>query len=256
VPTQACYDTAQLESAVAAAHEHGLSIVAHCRAADAIELCAKTGIDVIAHLEFLRPGPIEDFGGGAPTAIPRYDARIGEAVAASGAFLDLNPHSSGWDTLLRLRSASEPLSCHQRGLLRSLESYFDGMLDVIGQLASLGLADRMSFGSDAGPFDTEFGHPDYNVVLARLSGLSPAESLQVITRNAASSMGLGDEIGTIEVGKRADLVFVPGDPQSDPRVLASPRWVMRSGAFVTTETDAEGGRALLAGIYRQPTATR
>ncbi len=253
VPTQACYDAKQLAAALTAAHDHGLSVVAHCRSADAIALCAEAGIDVIAHLEFLQPGPIQDFGGGAPTAIPQYDPRIGDAIAASGAFLDLNPHSSGWDTLLRLRAAIEPLSDHEQALLRGLESYFDGMLDVIRQLASLGLADRMSFGSDAGAFDTEFGHPEYNSVIARLCGLSPAESIQVITRNAANSIGLGDEIGTIEIGKRADLVLVAGDPLSDPSVLSTPRAVMRDGSYVITEWDFDEQPAHVVGIGREPT---
>ena len=74
--------------------------------------------------------------------------------------------------------------------MAKLERYFDHFLPVIGALRDLGLVDRMAFGSDAGPFDTEFGHLEYNVDLARLAGLSPMESLQVVTRNAARLLGL------------------------------------------------------------------
>lgn len=234
VPTRPSYDQTSLNAAVAAAHDQGLRIVAHCRASEAIARCAMTRMDVIAHLEFIEPGPVEDFGGGAPTAIPRFDPRVGEAVAASGAYLDLNPHSSGWDTLLDLRARSEPgqLPESDRARMRALERYFEAMLDVIRQLAALGLADRMSFGSDAGPFDTEFGHPEYNVQLARLAGLAPHESIQVITRNAARSIGLGDEVGTIEAGKRGDLVVVRGNPLDDPGVLVSPISVIKGGSLV------------------------
>jgi hypothetical protein len=181
---------------------------------------------------------MKDFGGGAPTAIPRYDERIGEKLAQSRALLDFHPHSSGWDTVLRLRlqDASGGLSSEGRDQLASLDAYFEGMLGVIRQLASLGLVDRMSFGSDAGGFDTEFGHPDYSVVLARLSGLTAAQSIQVVTRNAAKAIGMQDVIGTIEPGKRADFVLVDGDPLQDASGLASPCWVMKEGSVVAARS--------------------
>jgi imidazolonepropionase-like amidohydrolase len=86
---------------------------------------------------------------------------------------------------------------------------------VIGALRGVGLVDRMAFGSDAGPFDTEFGHMEYSVELARLAGLSPMESLQVVTRNAARLLGLESEIGTIEPGRAADLLVLDDDPLTD-----------------------------------------
>src|SRR5262249_24253619 len=123
---------------------------------------------------------------------PRLDARVAEKLAASSAFLDLNPQSSGWDTvlLLRRKAADTGLTASEQTQLDNLERYFDHFLPVIGALRDLGLVDRMAFGSDAGPFDTEFGHLEYNVHLARLAGLSPMESLQVVTRNAARLLGL------------------------------------------------------------------
>ncbi len=44
------------------------------------------------------------------------------------------------------------------------------------------------------------------------AGLTPLEALQAATRNAAQAVGLGDELGTIEVGKHADLVLLDADP--------------------------------------------
>ena len=68
----------------------------------------------------------------------------------------------------------------------------------------------MGFGSDAGPFDTEFGHMEYSVEIALLAGLSPMESLQVVTRNTARLMRLDDKVGTFAPGKEADLLIVNG----------------------------------------------
>src|SRR6185295_1461814 len=94
----------------------------------------------------------------------------------------------------------------------SLNAYFDHFIPVIGALREMGLVDRMGFGSDAGPFDTEFGHMEYSVEIARLAGLSPMESLQVVTRNAARLMRLDDKVGTVDPGKEADLLIVNGNP--------------------------------------------
>ena len=76
---------------------------------------------------------------------------------------------------------------------------------MIGALREMGLADRMGFGSDAGPFDTEFGHMEYSVELARLAGLPPMESVQVVTRNAArleSVVSLTNVRGVFKAGQR------------------------------------------------------
>jgi hypothetical protein len=52
-------------------------------------------------------------------------------------------------------------------------------------------------------------------------GLDPAEALRMATLHAARAMGLLDRLGSIEAGKLADLVVVPGDPLSDPAWLGS-----------------------------------
>ena len=55
------------------------------------------------------------------------------------------------------------------------------------------------------------------------------------TRTNASILGWGDRLGTIEVGKIADLIAVDGDPLADPSVLADPRrivLVMQDGRIV------------------------
>ena len=44
------------------------------------------------------------------------------------------------------------------------------------------------------------------------AGLSPLGALQAATRNTAQAVGLGDELGTVEVGKLADLVLLDADP--------------------------------------------
>jgi Tol biopolymer transport system component/imidazolonepropionase-like amidohydrolase len=61
------------------------------------------------------------------------------------------------------------------------------------------------------------------------AGLTPYQALQTATMNAAQALGLGDELGTIQPGKIADLAFVSGDPLIDIRATRDVRRVMRGG---------------------------
>jgi imidazolonepropionase-like amidohydrolase len=236
IPYLASYTVDELRVGVEAAHALERPTVAHARATQSIENCVDAGIDAIAHVEFLSPGEIVDMGSaGAPTGLPKLDRRVAEKLAASSAYLDLNPQSSGWDTVVLLRAKQvhgEALTFSEREQLRNLERYFDHFLPVIGALRDLGLVDRMGFGSDAGPFDTEFGHLEYNVHLARLAGLTPMESLQTVTRNAARLCGLAESVGTLEVGKDADLLLLDADPLEDEENLTTVAALYKSGVRV------------------------
>jgi imidazolonepropionase-like amidohydrolase len=55
------------------------------------------------------------------------------------------------------------------------------------------------------------------------------EVIDIATRKAANALGLGSKIGTIEVGKKADLLIVEGNPLQDIQVLRNPYLVMAGG---------------------------
>lgn len=61
-------------------------------------------------------------------------------------------------------------------------------------------------------------------------GRSAIDAIRSATAWAAELIGLEKEIGTIEVGKRADLLLVDGDPLADLRRLERPRLVVMGGA--------------------------
>jgi imidazolonepropionase-like amidohydrolase len=50
-------------------------------------------------------------------------------------------------------------------------------------------------------------------------GLPAIDAIVAATRAGAAALGLGDQLGTIEPGRLADLIVVDGDPLSDPGVL-------------------------------------
>jgi len=65
------------------------------------------------------------------------------------------------------------------------------------------------------------------------AGLSPLEVIRAATLTPARMLGKEDELGTVEVGKRADLILVTGDPLTDLSTLREPRWVMHDGEIRT-----------------------
>jgi imidazolonepropionase-like amidohydrolase len=62
--------------------------------------------------------------------------------------------------------------------------------------------------------------------------MPPVEALKAATVNAADLLGLASEIGTIEPGKSADIIAVPGDPLADVTVLKRVEFVMARGEVV------------------------
>jgi len=67
------------------------------------------------------------------------------------------------------------------------------------------------------------------------AGLSPIEAITAATSTPAKMLRLDAEIGTLTVGKRADLVLVAGDASRDLRVLRDVRWTIRDGVAHTPE---------------------
>jgi imidazolonepropionase-like amidohydrolase len=60
--------------------------------------------------------------------------------------------------------------------------------------------------------------------------MSPAAALKTAGPNAAELLGLSDRIGTLEKGKDADIVAVPGDPLKDIHLTEKVFFVMKGGS--------------------------
>ena len=62
--------------------------------------------------------------------------------------------------------------------------------------------------------------------------LSNEEVLQALTLNAARFLDMGDELGSLEQGKHADIVVLDGDPLADIGVLDKVKLVIKAGEIV------------------------
>ncbi|HEX3583641.1 MAG TPA: amidohydrolase family protein, partial [Thermoanaerobaculia bacterium] len=64
------------------------------------------------------------------------------------------------------------------------------------------------------------------------NGMTPAAALRAGTQSAATLLGMIDRIGTLENGKLADIVAVPGNPLDDIHATEHVTFVMKDGAVV------------------------
>jgi len=78
-------------------------------------------------------------------------------------------------------------------------------------------------------------------------GMSPSAALLAGTRDNARLLGLDSEIGTLEAGKQADIVAVPGDVLANIRATEHPVLVVQRGRIVKSDVDEETDPTLQPG---------
>ncbi len=69
-------------------------------------------------------------------------------------------------------------------------------------------------------------------IAAKMKQVTPYEALETGTRNIAKFFGKLESEGTLAVGKRADMVLLPGNPLKDIRYTAHPAGVMIAGRWL------------------------
>lgn len=109
-----------------------------------------------------------------------------------------------------------------------------GRRTVISALDEVGAG--LLLGSDS---PGRFRVPGYSLIeemrALRAAGLTPAVILAAGTRSAAACLGQQNELGTIEVGKRADLILLDANPLEDISNVRRRAGVMLRGAWFTSE---------------------
>jgi imidazolonepropionase-like amidohydrolase len=86
---------------------------------------------------------------------------------------------------------------------------------------------KMAFGTDAGV--CAYGTSGKQFAFMVKYGMTPMQAIQAATSNAADLLGHANELGSIKVGKYADLIAVTGDPLKDISLLERVEFVMKDG---------------------------
>lgn len=120
----------------------------------------------------------------------------------------------------------------QRNMAHALCCRADAASDVhrAGFVKALKAGVKMALGSDIRPLK--------DAALLELGlwvrdGATPWQALVAATRNGAAICGVGDDLGTVEVGKLADLIVVGGNPLEDINSVRRLQLVLKEGAIVS-----------------------
>ena len=68
-----------------------------------------------------------------------------------------------------------------------------------------------------------------NYELLMEAGFTSAQAIQIMSANGAKVLGIIDQVGTVTVGKRADLVVIEGDPEANPALIRNVAFVFKNG---------------------------
>ena len=212
---------------VGRARELGMSVTGHVPRSLGIGLAIEAGMDHVAHM------PV----GGDPASA---DAQ-GVIKLLAGRHTVIDP-TLPWNELLG-RASTTPIETFEPGITSVPEplvaSYRSVANDVDAatakarlnrQLAAVKAMRDANVPIVAG---TDGAIPGFSLLrsleLYVESGLTPMEALQAATLVSAKAMRLDAETGTVETGKRADLVVLDADPLANISNIRKSRWVVASG---------------------------
>jgi imidazolonepropionase-like amidohydrolase len=183
-PTHAHFRPVELAVLVEEATAAGVSVMAHAQATQGIKNAIQAGIRSIEHGIYLDDQAIEMMLERGTYLVPTLLAPTGVVRAAkAGAQI---PEAS-------VSKAREVIEVHR---------------DSFGRAVRAGV--KIAMGTDTGV--TPHGQNLAELALMVEGGMTPHQALVSATFTAAELMGLEAELGTLEPGKRADLVLVEGDP--------------------------------------------
>lgn len=92
---------------------------------------------------------------------------------------------------------------------------------------------KIAFGTDSAVSPHGINAQEFSLLVGL--GMTPAAALRAATSSAADLLGLSKTIGTLEPGKDADVVAVPGDPFADIKVMEKVSFVMKGGEVFKNE---------------------
>lgn len=190
-----------LEGAIRVAHAHKLRAVVHAGSIEEASEAVAAGADRLVHPPWVDVVPSAGFG--------RTLKRRGVSVAST---LSISAISDEWEA-----SHGRPAR------------YLPNVMANVRLLRRAGVT--LAFGTDVPMRSVEDGL-DLEMRLLQEVGLSRSEIIQSATRDSAAFLGILDQVGTLEPGKRADLMIVRGDPLETFTALRNVELVLRDGRVV------------------------
>lgn len=200
------YTLEEMQAIVQEAHKLGRKVAAHAHGTSGIADAIRAGVDSVEHSSLI-------------------DAEGIKLAKEKGTYLVMDIYNDDY-----ILSAGEKAGFLAESLQKEKE---------IGQLqrdnfrrAFLGGA-KMAFGTDAGVYPHGDNAKQFFYMVKY--GMTPMQAIQSATVNGADLLGWKDKVGSIAVGKLADIIAVNADPLSDVTTLTKVSFVMKGGAVVKNE---------------------
>ena len=92
---------------------------------------------------------------------------------------------------------------------------------------------KITFGTDAGVYPHGWNAKQFKYMVK--FGLTPMQAIQAATVNAADLLGWKEKVGSITVGKWADIIAVTNNPIDNVSVLENVQFVMKGGVVYKNE---------------------
>jgi imidazolonepropionase-like amidohydrolase len=182
----------ELDAIVDEAHAFLKPAAVHCFTPDSQRKALAAGADTLEHMVFTDDDAISKINAAGVWVTPTLAHRTDHAI-------EVRRRTGGTDYSLKKMQKLQP-HC----------------FETFQRMHAAGV--NIAMGTDTS-YDPEMGHGSVELEIYVNLGMSPMEAILTVTQNAATAIGLSDTIGTIEVGKHADLIAVDGDPLQDISVL-------------------------------------
>ena len=188
-----CMTFDEMHAVVQTAHNHGLKVTGHCRATEGIKNALRAGYDTLEHGTFMDDEALE--------MLLERDVPVVPAL-----YFELASIERGRE----FRMPQKVIDGHKE----TLEGGADSARRILKAGGRLGMGGDYGFAWNP--------HGDYAKELTffvKHVGFTPLETIRCGTKTGAEIMGRGEEFGTVEAGKLADLLIVDGDVVADISLL-------------------------------------
>ncbi len=191
----------ELRAIMSEAHAWGRKVAAHSHGDLAAKQAIEAGVDSIEHGSFLQPATLQ-------------------LMKQKGVYLVPTRMTQEW-----VVTKADTYPPKIRDKARAAGAAHDNMMRNAVKIGVL-----IAFGTDSGVFPHGMSAREFGDLVD--AGLTPAAALMASSQGSARLLGIDSETGTLEAGKFADVVAVPGDVLQNVRATEKPLMVMKQGAVV------------------------